>query len=403
MSSALPAVLGGHPAFAEGLPLVRPTLADPTSIARRIADQLASGVLTNGPTVRELEQRVAERLGVTDAVAVSSCTAGLMLTYQALGVTSEHRVVLPSFTFSASAHAPTWAGAHVDFCEVTDERGSLDVADLAARLDEPWPVGAVSATHLYGHPAEVERIDALAAERGVPVVYDAAHALGSERSSQPIGGFGTAEVFSLSPTKVVVAGEGGLVTTNHADLAAAIRLGRDYGNPGSYDCLFPGLNARMSELHAAVALASLAQLDANLERRQALVDAYVSALESLPGLRVIAQREGDRSTHKDLTMDIDEAEYGLSATDLVRALAAEGIDCRRYYAPPIHRQEAYRNRRRDDRALPVTDSLADRVLTPPLWSHLPQSAVERVAESIALVHEHAPRVAAALQARRGDR
>ena len=391
-----PAVLGGEPAFAPPLPLVRPTLDDVPALTAELGRVLDSGMLTNGPQVRELEARVCARLGVAHAVAVSSCTAGLMLTYQALGVGAGDTVLLPSFTFAASAHAVTWTGAEADFVDVTDRRGSLDVDDLARRLAAE-PVAAISATHVYGHPAEVEAIQALADERSIPVVYDAAHALGSERAGRPIGAFGRAEVFSLSPTKVVVAGEGGLVTTDDDELAALLRLGRDYGNPGDYDCRFPGLNARMSELHATVALASLARLDDHIEARVALVDRFEAALADTPGVRTIRPADGDRSTFKDLTIVVDEDEFGLSAAELQQALAADGIDSRRYYAPPIHRQQSHAGRWRRPRPLPVTESLADAVLSPPLWSHLSHGQIDGIASTIHRIQAHAPSVLAATQ------
>ena len=389
----LPAVLGGAPAFATRLPLVRPTIDDVPALARRIEAILESGLLTNGATVRELEAQVCERLCVDHAVAVSSCTAGLMLVYQALGVGPGDLVVLPSFTFAASAHAVTWVGARPSFCEVTTARGSVDPADVERLLDSGDPIAALSATHVYGHPAEVEALQALADARGIPVVYDAAHALGSQRAGTPVGGFGTAEVFSLSPTKVVVAGEGGLVTTQDPALAEAIRLGRDYGNPGDYDCRFPGLNARMSELHAAVALASFADLDAHVERRERLVERFTAATCDVPGLRVVRPATGDRSTWKDLTLVVDPDVFGIDAATLQHALAAEQIDSRRYYHPPIHRQAAHRDHPSSSRDLPVTDELSSMVLTPPLWSHLADDDLDRIAAALIRIHEHAPDVA----------
>jgi dTDP-4-amino-4,6-dideoxygalactose transaminase len=385
----LPAVLGGAPLFPDRLPLVRPTLDDVPGLTKRLGAVLESGMLTNGPVVRELEERVAARLGVEHVVGVSSCTAGLMLVYQALGAGSGTRVVLPSFTFAASAHAVVWAGAAPDFCDVTAERCSLDVAALEAVLDDGERPAAVSATHVYGHPAEVEAIDALAARRGVPVVYDAAHALGSERRGTPIGGFGAAEVFSLSPTKVVVAGEGGLVATNDAELAATIRLGRDYGNPGDYDCRFPGINARLSELHATVAIASLEGLDAHIAHRQALVERFGSAVAGIPGLRITWPAEGDRSTWKDLTLVVDAAVFGMDVVALRAALDAEGIDSRRYYHPPIHRQVAYEGRWAAPRDLPCTDALSVSVITPPLWSHLTTAQIDRMGQAVVRIHEQA--------------
>lgn len=389
-SSTKPAILGGSPTFPDGLPLVRPTIDDPAALTADLGRVVESGMLTNGATVRRLEEAVGERLG-TDVVAVSSCTAGLMLVLQAVGATG--RVVMPSFTFSASAHAVIWAGGSVDFADVEAERATLDPDGLAELLDG---ASAMTATHIYGTPCEVEALGKLAADAGIPLVYDAAHALGSARNGVPIGRFGVAEVFSLSPTKVVVAGEGGLVSTNDPDLALRLRMGRDYGNPGDYDTRFCGLNARMSELHAALALDSFSRLDEHVATRGALVDRFEQAIEGVPGLRVVQPAQGDTSTFKDLTIVVDAEYFGMNAPQLQRSLKADGIDSRRYYHPPIHRQQAYEGRWMDQRALPVTDDLAGSVLSPPLWSHMSEQTVVRVAETIANLHRHADEVVAAL-------
>ena len=386
-----PAVLGGSPAFPDRLPLVRPTLDDVPGLTAELGAILERGLLTNGATVRRLEEAVSARLGV-EAVAVSSCTAGLMLVLQALGATG--RVVMPSFTFSASAHAVLWAGGSVDFADVEPERATLDPDGLADLLDG---ASAVTATHIYGSPCDVEALGRLADAAGVPLVFDAAHALGSARGGRPIGSFGAAEVFSLSPTKVVVAGEGGIVATADPDLAATIRMGRDYGNPGDYDTRFPGLNARMSELHAALALASFSRLDEHIAARVALVDRFEAAVAGVPGLRVIRPADGDTSTFKDLTVVVDALAYGLSAPELQRALDAEGIDSRRYFHPPIHRQRAYQGRWADPRPLPVTEQLASSVLSPPLWSHLEPAVMDTVAATFVELHERADEVGRALR------
>jgi dTDP-4-amino-4,6-dideoxygalactose transaminase len=386
----MPAVLGGVPTFHDGLPLVRPTIEDPAAVTADLGRILESGLLTNGATVRRLEEAVGERLG-TEVVAVSSCTAGLMLVLQAVGATG--RVVMPSFTFSASAHAVVWAGGTVDFADVEPERATLDPNGLAELLDG---ASAMTATHIYGTPCDVEALGKLADDAGIPLVYDAAHALGSARDRVPIGRFGIAEVFSLSPTKVVVAGEGGLISTTDADLAKTLRMGRDYGNPGDYDTRFCGLNARMSELHATVALASFAKLDEHVAVRGALVDRFEGAIESVPGLRVVRPVDGDTSTFKDLTVVVDEDAFGMSAPQLQQALKADGVDTRRYYHPPIHRQQAYEGRWPTPRPLPVTDDLAASVLSPPLWSHMEEGTVVRVADTIATLHGRADEVVAVL-------
>lgn len=384
-----PAALGGAPAFPDGLPLVRPALPDTPALARRLEAILASGQLTNGPTVRELEETAADYLGVRHVVAVASCTSGLMLVLQACG--PHGPVVLPSFTFSASAHVVHWAGGTPVFADIDPASLTIDPRDAAARLPH---ASALLATHLYGTPCAVEDLQDVADTAGVPLVYDAAHALGSRRRGRLVGGYGTAEVFSLSPTKVVVAGEGGLVATNDDAVAGACRIGRDYGNPGDYDCRFPGLNARMSELHAAVALASLEALDARVAHRNALVDRFKSVTAGLPGLAFPAVDDGDTSTYKDLTLLLDPPAFGLTPAQLAAALRAEGIDSRRYYSPPVHRQKAYAGL--GPEPLPVTDRVAEQVLTPPLWSHMDEGQIEAVAGAVVACHRRAGEVRGAL-------
>lgn len=388
--SSPPALLGGPQAFPGGLPLVRPLVPVP-GLAARLVSILESGRLTNGPTVAELEERVADLLGVTHVVAVSSCTSGLMLVLQALGATG--RVVMPSFTFSASAHAVVWAGGSPDFAEVDPHTATLDPTDAATLVDG---ASAMTATHLYGTPCRVEELQKLADRAGIPLVYDAAHALGSLRKGEPIGRFGAAEVFSLSPTKVVVGGEGGLVATADAGLAEACRLGRDYGNGGDYDCRFPGLNARMSELHAATALASLEGLEERVAHRGALVARFRADTAGVPGMVLARVEEGDTSTYKDLTVILDPATFGLGAVELAGALSAEGVDSRRYYHPPVHLQKAYAGRWPQRRDLPITEDLAGRVLTLPLWSHMTRAQIGTLVAALIAIQSHAEAIRMAL-------
>ena len=380
------ALLGGEPAFAAGLAFVQPARPPLDRVMARLRPSYDRGMLTNGPLVRELEGAVADRLGVAHVVAVSSCTAGLMLTIQAI-IRAGESVLMPSFTFAATAHAAAWAGGTPRFAECRLDDFVLDVDDATGRIDG---AAAVIATHVFGAPCHPERVEALAAARGVPVVFDAAHALGTVSRGRAVGGFGAAEVFSLSPTKVVVGGEGGLVATNDGALADVIRMGRDYGNPGSYDSVFAGLNGRLSELHAAMALESLGDLDEHLAHRRRLVAAYSAVLEELPGLRVQYVAPDDESTHKDFTIVVDEAAFGVDRDTLVAALRAEGIDTRCYFSPPVHRHTAYRSG--PDDYLPRTDWLAARVISLPLWRDLDAETVETVAGVVARVHHHAEEI-----------
>lgn len=385
-NGARPAILGGPAAFPGGLAFFRPATPPLNRVVARLERSWDLGVLTNGPLVRELEEAVAARLDVRHALAVSSCTSGLLLSLRALGLSG--RVVLPSFTFSASAHAVAWNGLEPLFAECDRATFQVDPGDLEARVAGCC---AVLATHVFGAPCDVERVTAAADAAGVPVVFDAAHALGAKRRGEPIGGFGDAEVFSLSPTKPVVAGEGGVVTTDRDDVAEAVRIGRDYANPGDYDTRFVGLNARMSELHAALALESFQEIDENQRRRQAVAARYRAGLSELPGISPQAVDEADESSYKDFTVVIDE-ELGLRRDTLVRALLADGVDTRRYFDPPVHRHQAYAHL--PPVPLPVTDDVASRVISLPMSAVLPPEAADRVVEVIAALHEHATDVEA---------
>ncbi|MGH9282649.1 MAG: DegT/DnrJ/EryC1/StrS family aminotransferase, partial [Acidimicrobiales bacterium] len=168
--------------------------------------------------------------------------------------------------------------------------------------------------------------------------------------------------------------------------------GRDYGNSGDYDCRFPGLNARMSELHAAVALASLSHLDEAVARRGELARQFAAETQGLPGLVPAAVAEGDTSTYKDLTVVVEPEQFGLGAAELGRALLAEGVDTRRYYYPPIHLQKAYADRWPRRRDLPVTEELSGKVLTLPLWSQMTPAEVSSLAGAVARIHQSAGEV-----------
>ncbi len=388
------AVLGGGPAFPDGIPLVRPPLPALERVVARFEKSYENGRLTNGPLVDELEAAAAAKLGVRHVVAVSSCTAGLMLALRALD--PDGPVVLPSFTFSASGHVVRWNGLRPVFAECDSASLQLDVGDARARVATEDGLGAVLATHVFGAPCPVDDVVAFGAERGVPVVFDAAHAFGALHGDVPIGGFGDAEVFSMSPSKVMIAAEGGLVATNRDDVADSIRIGRDYGNPGDYDTRFVGLNARLSELHAAVALESLSELDEHLETRTKLARRYVDALADVPGVAPQAVADGDRSTYKDFTIVVDPDVFGVTRDQLVTVLRAEGVDTRCYFDPPVHRQTAYADL--EPVSLPVTDRVAGRVVSIPLFRSLPESVVDRIGELLAAVHARHAKVAAALPA-----
>ena len=366
------------PAFPDGLPLARPGVADPARVAADVEAILRSGVLTDGPYVRRLEEEAATYLGVRHCVAVASCTTGLMLVLRASELTGD--VIVPSFTFAATAHAVEWNGLRPSFADI--DRRTLTLSPTSVGRSVGVHASAILATHIFGTPCDVEGLQEVADRNGLRLFFDAAHAFGSKHGGTKVGGFGDAEVFSLSPTKVVVAAEGGIIATNDDLLAERCRIGRNYGNPGDYDCRFVGLNARMSELHAATALASLQDLDERLEERNRLAAYYTAVLAGVPGIVIPEVAAGDRSTYKDYTVLVEPEDFGMDAVALGRLLQEEGVETRHYYSPPVHAMQAYQGTGAGAHPLPVTEWAAQRALTLPLWVGMTNAHVSGVAEVI---------------------
>jgi dTDP-4-amino-4,6-dideoxygalactose transaminase len=372
---------GDRPIFDKLLPIVDPEGLPGIEFLEDVQKILQSKQLTNGSRVREFESAAAAYLGVPHGVAVSSCTSGLLLVLQALQLRGE--VILPSFTFHATAHAIAWNGLTPVFADCHPETFCIDPEALRRQLSPK--TAAIMAVHIFGNPAPVRELEKIAAENNIPLIFDAAHAFGSRNGGKPLGGSGTAEVFSFSPTKLVVAGEGGLVTTHDAQLARRLRSARNYGDSGNYDPELRGINARMSELHAALGLRSLRGVDARIARRNEIRKRYERNLSDFPGIRFQQIAAGDVSAFKDFSLLVDEQEFGLSRDSLLATLHRHNIGARKYFSPAVHQQTLYRELW-DRRALPVTEMIAGSVVSLPIYSSLTDEAVDKVCVAISESH-----------------
>lgn len=385
------AILGGSPAFPNGLRLLKPTLPPLDAVLPGLHKAFASGVLTKGPALAEYERRVAAHLGVRHALGVSSCTAGLTLLLSRFG---GGEAVMPSFTFMATAMAAARAGLTPVFADIDPDTWCLSPARAEAAISERTAV--IVPVHLFGAPADTDAFDELGRRCGVPVIYDAAHGFGALRDGRPVGRQGLAQVFSTSPTKLLITGEGGVVATDDDEVARFVVVGREYGNPGDYDALFVGTNARLPEAEALLGTASLELLEAEAARRNELAAVYHRELAGLPGLSWQRIRRQDRTSYKDISVRVG-APFGLTRDQLAETLAHEGIETRAYYVPTVHRLTAFAHLHdRYDGLLPQTDALAAEVLTLPLYGSLAHDDVRRVAASIRAAQEHAAAIRRAL-------
>lgn len=388
MMSSQPAILGNDPIFDHKIHIVKPVLPDMSQMAPGIKEILQSGMVTKGQHLLAFEEAVAEHLQVRHAVAVSSCTTGLMLTYQGLGLTGD--VVVPSFTFMATVSALVWNGLRPIFADVDFGTTNLD-PDAAEAAITP-DTTAIVAVHNFGNPAEIDALRDIATRHNLKLIFDAAHGFGALYEGVPVGPQGDAQVYSLSPTKLLISGEGGIVATNHDDLAEAVRLGREYGNSGNYDSAFAGMNARLPEINALMGLQSLSMLEEAAVHRNNSVDIYHEQLGQIPGVAFQEVRAGNRNSYKDFSITIDPEKFGLNRDELALALAAENIDTRKYYEPPVHRQTAYKHFAYPLNGLKNTELLAERSLSLPVWSHISEEIVMEICRAVRQIYESAEAV-----------
>lgn len=374
--SKVPALLGGPPAFQPGLAFTRPALPPYDELADDFRQIVESGFLTKGPRLARLEAALASHLQAPHVVCVNSCTSGLLLGIQALKLEGE--VIVPSFSFMASFHALHWNRLKPVFVDCQPYALTVDLDAVEAAITPR--TCAVMSAYVFGNPPDLTGLDQLCQSRGLSHFCDSAHGIGTLIEGKPAGNHGDFEVFSCSPTKLLTAAEGGVVSTRREDIADWVRAGRDYGNPGSYDCDFAGINGRMSEFHAALMMAGLPRLESYVQSRADRVADYQEFLQGIPGLRFQSIAPGVRSSHKDFPIFIEAEAFGFSRDTLQKALAAEGIPTRAYFDPPGDRLTAYAQQPPLD--LPVTRRMCREVLCLPMSSMMTRAEVERVAGCI---------------------
>jgi len=383
-----PAILGGPPAFAEPVAWVRPTLPALDEIAGPLADALGRGQITNGGRYVQAFEAALETYLSAHCVCVASGTAGLGLVASCLA--PRRGVLVPAFTFPATALAFAPATERLLLADVADDTWCLDPGQARAAAGE---VDALVPVNVYGHPPDVDALDALARD-GRAVVYDSAHGLGSRWRGRRVGGFGSAEVFSLHATKVLGCGEGGVVSTRDEALARELRHRRNFGLDGPVS-RWRGTNAKMAEFSAVLGLWGLPRLDGWIERRGAVVETYRSSLGALPGLGTQRPSPHAASSHVNFAIVVGAA-FGLSRDGLARALAADGVMTRAYFSPDLTGHPSLA-------AAAVTPGgpgrarrLGREVLCLPLASHQREDEARAIADCVCRIHDHRAAVRARL-------
>jgi dTDP-4-amino-4,6-dideoxygalactose transaminase len=360
------------------LPISRPSLPPLSEYVEKLQTIWSTRLLSNfGSCAQELESIARNYTGNSGVRAVASCDTGLILSIAALEIPKGSECLLPSFTFNSTINAVLWNGLIPRFVDVDPATFNLDVDDAARRVGSATRL--IVGTHVFGAPADLDRLLSLSAATSIPLVFDAAHAYGAAWNGVPIGDrrFGEFQVFSLSGTKQVTSAEGGLVAASTDALARKIELLRGYGFQHDYISHFVGVNGKMSELHAALGALTLPSVDDAVRRRNEIASSY---RELLRGLDLAFQevRPGSVSAFKDFAVICRTRR-----DELADHLRARGVMTKKYFVP-LHHMPAYSRYRTADDDLAGTEDVAARILCLPIFNELTGEQVAMVAE---IVHE----------------
>ena len=377
------AIFGGRQAFSEKLHVGRPNIGNRQRLMERFNRMLDQRWLSNqGPLVNEFEQRIADTVNAEHCVATCNATVALEIVARALELSGE--VIVPSFTFIATAHALRWLGLTPVFCDVNLNDCTID-ADHAEQLITPHTT-AILGVHLWGRPCAVDQLTDLALRHKLKLIFDAAHAFGCSANGRMIGNFGTAEVFSFHATKVINSFEGGAIVTSDAGLAAKLRLMRNFGFAGYDHVTHLGINGKMSEASAAMGVTSLESFEDFVASNQRIYNQYQEELRGLKGIELLTYDETNRCNYQYIILRVKEGSAGISRDDLSRILWAENVLTRRYFYPGCHRVQPYHADPAFVREpLPNTETLSASTLSLPTGPTLRTSDVSAICEIIRYV------------------
>jgi dTDP-4-amino-4,6-dideoxygalactose transaminase len=375
------AINGAPPAFEEPLHVGRPNLGDRAAFLKHVDAMLDRRWLSNnGPLVQEFEQRIAKYLNAKHCVAMCNGTIALEIAIRAIDLSGE--VIVPSYTFVATAHALHWQGITPVFADIDPTTHNLD-PDAVRRMITPRTTGIIG-VHLWGRGAPVQALQAIADEHGLQLMFDAAHAFGCSYQGKMIGNFGACEVLSFHATKFFNTLEGGAVVTNDDALAEKMRLMRNFGFAGLDNVIHPGINGKMTEICAAMGLTNLDSLDGFIAANRKNYLEYQQKLQPVKGVKLIAYDDTEKNNFQYIVIELADQFLG-SRDEVVQALQAENILARKYFWPGCHRMRPYRDLYpHSGLLLKETESVAGRVIILPTGATLPEGTIDVIRDILSI-------------------
>lgn len=300
-------------------------------------------------------------------------------------------IICPSFTFVATAAAIKLAGFKIAFADIDPKTLNIDPKSVQRLLQSNSRIAAVLGVHVFGNPCDVNALTKLCENHNKILLFDAAHAFGAKLDRHKIGNFGICEIFSTSSTKILVSGEGGFITTNNPDLANKLQIISNYGLSNNVPA-FLGLNGKLSELHAAMLVETLLEVDKVTHKRKLIARYYKQKLAKLDGISFSKTQNNSLPVYKDFPIIINEKRFGLNRDQLITALNYENIEVRSYFSPPLHVTKPYKSSLIDPEGLPNTEHISNRILCLPIYSKLNINKISRIVLAIRRIWNHAEEI-----------
>lgn len=384
------AIFGGPPAFQDSLHVGRPNIGNRQHFEERVRDILDRRWLTNeGRYVNEFENRIAELVGVEYCIATCNATIALEIAIRALGMTGE--VIVPSFSFIATAHVLQWLQITPVFCDIDPDTYNLNPRQVELMIT-PQTTGILP-VHIFGRPCEVDALNEIASNRGLKLLFDSAHALGCSYQGRMLGGFGDAEVLSFHATKFLNSMEGGAIVTNDGELARKLRLMRNFGFSDYYKTDAAGINGKMTEVCAAMGLTSLEAMSEIVAVNRRNWEVYREDLKTFTGISLMEYEPREQNNYHYIVIEVDPQTAPLNRDELLAVLNKENILARRYFWPGCHRMEPYASLYPNAHlVLPQTDRVAAQVLALPNGQTITPEIIHLICDIVRTAFDGAAKV-----------
>jgi dTDP-4-amino-4,6-dideoxygalactose transaminase len=385
------AIMGGRPVFRRELYVGCPNIPKRSALLAMIKRILKTRRLTNrGPFLQEFENKIKNVIGIKHCIAMCNGTVALEIASRALDLKGE--VIIPSFTFPATAHALQWQNIRPVFCDIDPKTYTIDPEKIE-KLITP-NTSAILGVHLFGRSCDIEHLSSIAKRHKLKLIFDAAHSFNCSYKGRIIGQFGDAEILSFHATKFINTFEGGAVVTNDDRLAEKMRLMQNFGFSGRDNVIYLGINGKMSEISAAMGIASLENMDRFIEANKENYLLYKKRLSGVSGISIMHYDPGEQNNYQYVIIEVDKDTTGIDRDSLMKVLHAENVQARRYFYPGCHRIEPYKSYYPNaGLALPVTENISERVLSLPTGTAVKPKDIFKVCDIIRFILDNSDNIA----------